>query len=261
MSYATVVPTGWLDRFLGRADLERSFAELVGEHFHIETFRGRIRSLQLRIDEAWEHFDRAEELVEEVEETIPNLVRQFLLEVYRFDHALTEAPLDPDVVIPPLSVPWVSRDILSAYPEVRFVLLLRKGTEARLRLHTGEVDSSIRLFQELLADDDEGRGETLATCYLGLAACHYTRDDIDGCEQQLENAGLAFALLDRPLHLLEASSRLAAFHGFLEDHSRAREWKEQLLRIDCPDATKEAFLERAICLQSRCADLGRLVLI
>lgn len=261
MPYPTVVPEGWLDRFFGKADLERSFAELRGGHFHVETLRGRIRSIQLRIDEAWDHFDRAEELVEEAEETIPNLVRQFLLEVFRFQNALAEAPLDPATVIPPLAAPWVAGEILDSYPEVRFVLSQRKRTEAQLRLHTGEIDTAIRIFEEILKTDMEGRGETLATCYLGLAACHFTRDSVDECARHLENAAFAVALLEHPLHIVETSARLAAFFGFLEDSANAREWKEHLLQIDCPDATKEAFLERAIRLQSRCAELGRLVLL
>jgi hypothetical protein len=267
-SLSSILPAGWLDRFFGNADLEASYAELEGgAHFHCETMRGRIRSLQLRIDDGWDHFDAALEMVDDADEDIPNLVRQFVLEVYRFDHALVEAPLDPSMEVPPLEIPLVSPGIVRGYPEIRYVLTLRKRTEALLRLHTGDVATAIQLYDELLRASrrrrapDKLRPHVLVYYYLGLAACYHAQDDEGAVRIQLDNASLAAATIELTLNRADAAARLAAFYDFLEDRSSAREWKEFLLGLDCPDATKQTFLRRAARLQERCSQLGRLVLL
>jgi len=100
------VPEGWIQRYSTRVDLEASYAELEGRrHFHVESLRGHIRSLQHRFDDAWEHFERAVGLVEEAEDDIATLVRKFLLEIYRLENALLEKSLKTDVRLPPFDLP------------------------------------------------------------------------------------------------------------------------------------------------------------
>ena len=87
------LPDGWLHEYMHRADLEKSFQDLDGcRHFHGHTMRGRIRNLQLRIDDAWTQFNRAEAMSLVAEESISNLRRAFVLQVYRFLNALLESP-------------------------------------------------------------------------------------------------------------------------------------------------------------------------
>ena len=58
------LPENWLKKFFRSADLENSYRELESvRHFHAETMRGRIRSLQMRFSDAWDHFDRAQSLI------------------------------------------------------------------------------------------------------------------------------------------------------------------------------------------------------
>ena len=50
-------PKNWITLVTDRCDLDLAFEALDGwDHFHTDTIRGRIRSLQLRPDEAWQHF-------------------------------------------------------------------------------------------------------------------------------------------------------------------------------------------------------------
>ena len=93
------LPPGWTEEFVGRADLEASYQSLEScDHFHAATMRGRIRTLQLRIEEAWDHLDEADLQSRLAVETIPNLMRVFLLQVYRFENAMLERPepLEPE---------------------------------------------------------------------------------------------------------------------------------------------------------------------
>ena len=55
------LPKNWLKKFFRNADLETSYRELGSvRHFHAQTMRGRIRSLQMRFGDAWDHFARAQ---------------------------------------------------------------------------------------------------------------------------------------------------------------------------------------------------------
>ncbi len=246
-----------------KADLEASFAELEGvRHFHARTLQGHIRSHQDRPEEAWELFDQAFELIPEAEESIPNLVRQFLLEAYRFQNAVLEAPIEPGTDFPPLTVPWVSDKVLQEYPEVRYVLLVRKSTEARLRLHTAEFDVARRLFLELRAENNVSHDLTSGEVSLGLAACFESTDDMDEALHELENASFVALSMDKTLNQAVLSARLAAFYGYLGDHERSNEWKLFLQRISpAPQATKDGFFKIALRNQQRCADLNRLVVL
>ena len=139
------LPENWLKKFFRRADLKTSYRDLEGvRHFHAETMRGRIRSLQMRFAEAWKHFDHAQALISESPKSIPNLVRQFVLEIYSFNNALLERPVSSDCPMAEFSLPPLDPKILDEYPEIRYVLELRRNSEAMLRLHTGEVDRAGR---------------------------------------------------------------------------------------------------------------------
>jgi hypothetical protein len=101
----------------------------------------------------------------------------------------------------------------------------------------------------------------LVDYYLGLAACLHAAGDQDGVRVELENASWAASATEQTLNRAISAACLAAFYDFLEDRKRAREWKEFLLGLSCPEATKRCFHQRAARLQERCSQLGRLVLI
>src|SRR5262245_59447102 len=108
------LPQGWEAEFNDRADLDVSYDQLKGrKHFFAQAYLGHIRSLQLRFEEAWDHFDKANELSEKVAEHIPNLIRQFLLHIWCFENALAEAPLAEKEIEPPvLWIPPLPKEIL-----------------------------------------------------------------------------------------------------------------------------------------------------
>src|SRR5438093_1177710 len=108
-----ILPPSWLREFLDRADLTHSFEALKGcTHFHAETMRGRIRSLELRGTEAWKHFDRALAKAAGTVETIPNLIREMILNLYCFEQKLLEGPLRTDLKPPELWIPEFPKEVL-----------------------------------------------------------------------------------------------------------------------------------------------------
>lgn len=243
------LPQGWLKSFARDVDLEASFRALDGiEHFHVESTRGYLRSLQMRFEEAWDHFDRASDMVDEMldedDESIANLVRMFVLEIHRFNNALLEEPLEAGTPVPGLSIPNIPRAVLDEYPEVRYVFLLRKQCEALLRLHLRENERALHLYEELLADPQHSP-EDLGLCFLGKAGCLYNQDPKQDLRPLLEAAGLAAATQEENFYRLMFASRLVAFHRLLEDERGAVEWIAFIERISCPDVTKQLFLQRA----------------
>lgn len=275
----TVLPQGWAKRFTEIADLDKSFQELRGHtHFFAETMRGRIRSLQLRFREAWRHFDRASELIDEFEEDKDNLVRQFLLEIYRFDNALTETPVDPDTDVPlfdlpSIDTPWTTNSesaaahidlprILSKHQDVKRALDQRRQCEALLRLHLGQCKEAEMILQNLIGDNPGARPAQLAAYYLGLAACQETLGRREEAERNIQNASLAASVIGEALSAATAVSQLIGIHRFLEQPTAAEEWEEFLdLHVKCPQVTKEIFLRRAELISGRCREHSRPVVL
>ena len=268
------LPEGFRRTFLGEADLARAFAMLEGcEHFFAEAMRGRIRSMQLRLEEAWDHFDRAADLSEEVEETIPNLVRRFLLEIYSFDHAVVDSPVPPEALIPASPLPPLLPSLFEQYPELKLVLDLRKFCQAKLLLHLGQCKRAAVLYRELIADNRDDPPEFPAMYYLGLAACQHGQGLLDDALRSLENAGLATVSMmsldpSDPERARGQGSRLNAawdaatlsvFYRFLGDDDTAAGWRAFLGRLSCPSETRDAFARRAERLLERCFEHTQLV--
>lgn len=257
------LPEGWLVEIFEKADLERSFMQLRGlKHFWIEAWKGHIRAEQLRFESAWKHFDRAHEMAQEAEETIPNLVRQFILNIWCFQNALAEAPLADTIKdVPEAWIPELPAEIVKEYPEVRLVIHLRRRSEAWLRLHLGQYSDAAETFTELLEeyrDDQEG----LATFHhLGLAACEHNLGFREEALRNLENAGLTLQLTGRTWNLAQGAAILQAFYRFLEMPEDARSWESFILNLPCPDATRELYKRHAELVWNRCLQNSSLLLV
>jgi tetratricopeptide (TPR) repeat protein len=146
----------------------------------------------LRFEEAWTHFDKAQDLVDEADENIPNLIREFLLHIWCFENAIVEAPLIETNINPPaLWIPELPQQVMEDYPEVRLVLNMRRQAEAMLRLHLGHWDEAVELYRELIDDNQKEPGSSLAFYYVGLAACQYNMGMEEEALRNLENAGFA----------------------------------------------------------------------
>lgn len=253
------LPDGWTKEFLNRADLERSFRDLeTSHHFHASTMRGRIRTLQLRTSEAWEHFDQAEILYRNTEESIDNSTRAFLLQVYRFENALLEGPEagEPEIAEP------VLRDfpaaILDEFPDLRRALNLRKRVQGTYLLYGGHSLEALRVFRELTEDRRVGN-EALAHSYLSLACCYFNLGDEDEGQRFLDSSELAIHACDTVLNRGYFCGLLYALYVFKDDSRKASEWKEFLYSLPCPDATKGALLGRGERFVTRCRQQNHLL--
>ena len=257
------LPNGWRYRFVLKGDLDASYAELEGyDHFFADTMRGLVRSLQLRFEAAWELFDAAYEKTTEAAESIPNLVRQFLLNIYTFDNALMEGPLNPDnAQIPDAHIPTLPDKILDEYPEVRLVINLRRGSEGILRLHVGDFEISAEVFEGLLRSNPSAPPDRLAMPYIGLAAALFNLGKEDEARRNLENAAFAVQAGREVIGRGRAAAVLHAFHSYLGESSAAQDWIEFLDHLECPQKTRELFLQRAEIISERCLHHSSLVLL
>jgi tetratricopeptide (TPR) repeat protein len=257
------LPPGWFDEFLDKADFDRSFAQLDGyTHFYAEASKGNIRSQQLRFEEAWQHFDRAQELVDSAEENIPNLIREFLLHIWCFENAIVEAPLIETNIDPPaLWIPELPRQVMEDYPEVKLVLNMRRNAEALLRLHLGHWDESSELYRELIEDNQKERGDQLAFYYFGLASCQHNLGMPDEARRNLENSGFAILSGGRTANRAKAAAILYALYSHLGEEEIATSWVQFLESLPCPKATKDVFLERGRILLDRCAQRSNLLVL
>jgi tetratricopeptide (TPR) repeat protein len=257
------LPPGWKEEFEDKADLEASFSKLDGrKHFYAEALRGLIRSLQLRFDEAWKHFDKAQELVDDAQENIPNLIREFLLHIWCFENAIVEAPLVETSIDPPaLWIPELPPQVMEDYPEVRLVLNMRRQAEAMLRLHLGHWDDAVDLYRELIDDNQKDPGSSLSIYYVGLAACQYNMGMEEEALRNLENAGFACLSDGKTLQRAKLAGILYALYSHLENGEEAESWQSYLHGLPCPQPTKDVFLERGKILLDRCAQRSSLLVL
>ncbi len=260
-SYPSILPQEWYDVFFKKADLDAAYDLLVGRprHFLIEATRGHVRSLQLRFDEAWEHLDRAVDMSEEAEETIPNLVRRFLLEITRFETALFETPVHPSTEFLSLEMPQVDPAVFSEYPEVKQVLDKRKVCEGKLLLHLGKCEEAAAIFEDLKEQNPSTTPEALAVYYLNLGACQHSMGLFEEAQRNLENAEFAVAAIETRLNAVRVGSTLHTFFYFMGDGEKAAEWLAYVQRLDCPQKTKDLFVKIGKRLYERCLEHSRLV--
>jgi len=253
------LPPGWLSAFIARADLAASYQGLEGStHFYAETLRGRIRALQLRLEEAARHFERAEELFHEAPRTTPNLLRRFLLSIYEFDCILLSGPLDPALASLETLIPEVPRRVQEEHPEVAFVLEFRRSVEGLFRLHVGDAARAKEIYEGLLRDD-LGDQEQLAHYHVGLAAAQHNLGHPSACLESLECAGLCLQAGTKLLPQAQVAGTLRGAYKFLEHNEEALSWELFLGGLPCPQATRDAVLRRGELSISRSVSVSRLV--
>ena len=240
-----LLPAGFREAYFQSADLERAFGALRGDRsFIAEAVRGRIRSLQLRFDEAWDHFSRAVELSSKGERGIGSLRRKYLLEALCLDTVLVEAPLDSESEFPLSASPEALR-LLGDHPAIDWILRTRRVCDARVLLHLGERVRAARIYEQLIAEHPDTPSADLALYYLDLADCQQGLGLCAEAERNLENAGLATAAVDDKLNAAHLAARLHVLHECLGDLEGAADWKAFLLQLDCPTETKQLLLKRA----------------
>lgn len=257
------LPQGWLEDIFDKADLERSFMRLRGiKHFWIEAWKGHIRAEQLRFESAWKYFDRAYEMAKDVEESIPNLVRQFILNIWCFQNALAEAPLAETIKdIPEAWIPDLPEEVLSEYPEVRQVIQMRRYSEAKLRLHMGQYTDAAEIFGELIRDEKIDDEAVTVYHYLGLTACEFNLDFRDEALKNLENAGLMLGYGGRTWNKAGSAAIIQAYYKYLKMETEAAEWEAFIERLPCPQATKLIYKKHAALNLERCTQNSMLLFV
>jgi hypothetical protein len=258
MRYESVLPPGWYEELLEKADLEASFAALEdSDSYYVDAMRGRIRSLQLRLEEAWRYLEQAAARSVDAPEELPDMARRALLQMYLLENALLSAPMDRSQPAPPCrlpDLPGIRDSTLEEYPEIRYILEMRLSIEGCFRLHLGDYHQASTTFQGLVDAWSGPPDAALALHYCGLAAARHNLGLADLARRGLENAGLALASGGRMLNRLSASGMLAALHEYLGEDSHARDWKSHLGSLDCPAATRESFLRRGQLMLERCVE-------
>lgn len=248
----TVLPVDWLRSLMDRADLDQSYRDLEGcSHFHAETMRGRLRSLALQIDDASDHFRRALTGAADAPTSIPNQVRGLALHAYWFENCLLGAPLARTTPPPTFEVPRFSAKANENYPEIRFAINFRLCAEGLWRLHAGEWEASVRIYRDLIDTNRDAPGPIVAGYFLGLAASQHNLGQTLEARRSFENAGLFATLEGTTLSRLTIASGLLGAYSCLGDETTAEGWRAFLDRLECPRATKDAFLKRAGILVER----------
>lgn len=257
----SVLPDGWLDGLFHRADLDASFRGLRRvSHFHAETMRGRIRSLQVRFEEADVHFAKALKKALKTERTIPNLVRQLVLNAYWFENRLLQGPIHGVESPREFRFPDFPEAIRKEYPEVEFVERLRLSAEALLRLHLGEFEISAKIYQDLVEKCRPECDDRLALQYLGLGASLHNLGQTEDALRNLENAGLCIQVGGPLLNRGRIAANLLAAYSCLEQMEMARDWRIFLENLDCPETTKEAMFKRSTLVVERWTRESRLLM-
>lgn len=238
--------------FCGAGQFRKAY-ESIDEivHPHAYALKGKIHSLELEFDEAWFNLDKAVEEWEKSTEpcTISDLKKQFELETFRLSNALLEGSIGtakiPEINIPKKAIPD---------PTLNYVLTQRKLNEAILRLHTDESKKAIPLFVETLCR------KPTTILYLGLAAAQYNAEKHEKAYKNLESASSRLQRGVNPLTRLISSAHLHAFYSFLENKSKAKEWRQFLEATPSPKKTIDIYKKHAQLYHERCEEAGRLLI-
>jgi hypothetical protein len=254
------VPEKWLESLNERCDLDQSFEALEGwNHFHTETIRGRLRSLQLKPREAWEHFERATARSGGFDASPRNALRRFYLKVYRFENALLEESIpgggDPGRTESCLKA--VLRGDAAASGMVR---QFRIFTIATYLLHKQNYGAAKNLILQVIRQNETTAGDEKTGFYLAAAAAYRGLGESAGADRQIENACLAIPTLDNTFNMGLYSAIVHAFLRLWGREREAGEWADFLMRLKIPAKTIELFCERSRRIVERSSNLHRIFL-
>ena len=257
-----VLPAGWGAELLARADLVRSFGQLSAcRHFYAEAMRARIRSLQLKTAEAARRFESAAASALDAPQTVPNLIRQIALHAFAFENALLRDRAEKSEGAVCQSTPQLSSEQLAEHPELRFAFEIRDAAEALSLLHRGEARKAAKIFFDLVERTRVKRPNSLPTYYLGLAAAQHNMGHKRLALRTIESAGLSLQMGGEVLNQARAAGTLYAFHAALGRIEEAESWRLFMKRLECPKATKTAFLKRGEILLERWTATRQLVVL
>jgi tetratricopeptide (TPR) repeat protein len=223
--------------------------------------RGRIRSLQVRLDEASDHFERARGASRSAPRSIPNLIRQLISSIYCFENWLLQESFPVVRHVPELWFPKFPESASKEIPEIQLVDNLRRCADALVHLHSGQWDVSAEIYRQLIDESRGGPPDVLAMHYLGLGASLENLGEHELALRQFENAGLSIQLGGVMLNRARVAANLHTSYLCLSETNQAGDWKAFLDRLICPQATKDALLRRSHLAVELWARNSRLLLV
>ncbi len=254
------VPEDWLETLNSVCDLDRSFEALEGwSHFHTDTIRGRIRSLELRPGEAWEFFELAAERADGFERSLRNLLRRFYLKVYRFENALLEEST-PQGGDPDRTETCLQEILRGDTPDSGLVKQIRMLTIGTYLLHKENYAAAKNLILRLIRECESVARDEKTGFYLAAAAAHRGLKEDSDADRQLENACLSIPTLDNTFNMGLYAGAASAFLRIWDREEEAREWEDFLVHLKIPPKTVEIFRERSRRIVERSSNLHRIFL-
>ena len=254
------LPSGWLEEFHERGDLERAFYLLRRSRgFYANGLRGWIRSLQLRTDAAWVYFYRAYQRFTEDSESILGAARRFGVILFSVETARLDGKVDLRDAPEETTLPEPFNQVIAAYSEAQDLLRTRKVLEGIRHLSIGEPKEASQVFEKLVEEDASVRPEELPQDQLLLAASRM--QDGEDVTRDLEIAGQATEECPCMIARARAAANLSGILRHLGDNTKARRWREFLKNQRCPVTTREVFERRAEIIWARCRAEGKIVVL
>ena len=253
-------PFNWVSIVNDRADLDLAFNALDGwGHFHTDTIRGRIRSLQLRPADALDHFKKAEARVDDFPRTLRNQLRRFYLKIYAFENALIFES-DPDGGDPQATDRAMKELQETDLPESEVASQIRHSCRAMFALHRKNYASAKKIFSRLIDQSRDRMGDEKVDFFLGNAVAMRALNETDTAERNIETASLYIPALDNVFNMGHYACRLSALLKLWDQEDRAQEWDDFIHRLKIPASTAELFCERERRILGRSAALQRVFL-
>ncbi len=253
-------PENWLPLLNDRCDVDLAFQALEGwNHFHTDTNRGRLRSLQLRPVEAWEYFRKAEERAGEYSLSRQNLLRRFCLKFYRFENALIQES-DPESADPELTQSCLKAVLRDGDSDADLAKQLRAYCRGMYLLHQERYGEAKKVFLRLLDRSRDHATDDRTVFHLAAAVAGRGTDDDEVSERQFEYASLSIPVLESKFNMGLYGGIAGALLRVWDREAEAAEWDAFLVHLKIPSKTADLFRERARRIVERTATLKRVFL-
>ena len=239
--YAT--PSDWHENFHKRVDFEAAFRTLDGhEHFHAETLRGKIRSLQLRTKEASKHFLTAMLLSKAAKKNAQTLVRILYLHSYMVQNALLHEALHSPKEIAVETELTMEKFLDLEDPDLLHADQVRILVIGFYQLFRGNFHSALEAFECLIEESKNRVEDRQVDFFIGATAAHLALGHGDQAERHYQNASLALNTVSKLFLIALAYSRLIILTRVWDRADEADKWLTALTALPIPEASKIHFL-------------------
>lgn len=189
------VPENWITSVNEQCDLDLAFEVLQKfNHFHTDTIRGRVRSLQLRPQEAWEYFQKAEQRADLYEKSKHNLLRRFYLKAYCFENCLIEKS-SQDFSENDQTEICLQNLFNYSLPPFGIAEKIRTFCHGMYLIHKEDYISAKNLFEQLIHDSWDSYGDELTGFYFAAAVSNRGLGEIEKANRHMENSCLSIPTL------------------------------------------------------------------